>query len=484
MQMKSNLRIAALFVASLLAAPSVLRAQVVINEFHYDDTGTDDVEFIELFNAGSTAVSIGGWQITSQDQVGPNTTINITAGASIPAGGYYVIAPTALSTALPGVVNQITALAMENDAETLELRDGTTALIDALLQESNKGPTAASNAGHGTLPTAVVGQVGRGIWGNFQTNNSAGEGTPPLGSLGRFINGLDSDNNGRDIGLRRATPGAANSSGIFSTYSVPTSTHSLAADAVAPGYGSSFVQTRVIDPTITSQYNPNVITAPPSGPRALTLLDRTGGGNATATDLAFQDGGGFDIFAYINTSDITLGAGNYETTAYALGGVDAVFNTPDPSGAVLGTLTGPSAAGLTGVAWIIQRNSTDAKLYLVDAKDGGNSSTTPTGTQYWNVLQTIDINALASDWYRLTLSVDATGSISATFNGTTYTGTTVAGLDGAFSVGYRENITGLPISTDVNAAQFRPATWAPIPEPTTLGLLAGAGMLALRRKTK
>ncbi len=38
------------------------KAAVVINEIDYDQPGTDTAEFIELFNSGSSAVSLAGSQ--------------------------------------------------------------------------------------------------------------------------------------------------------------------------------------------------------------------------------------------------------------------------------------------------------------------------------------------------------------------------------------------------------------------------------------
>jgi predicted extracellular nuclease len=40
------------------------RGQVVINEIHHNpDVNTQHYEFIELYNAGSTAVDLSGWSL-------------------------------------------------------------------------------------------------------------------------------------------------------------------------------------------------------------------------------------------------------------------------------------------------------------------------------------------------------------------------------------------------------------------------------------
>lgn len=61
---------------------SITFAQVVINEFAYDDTGTDDVEFVELYNAGTTPVDISGWILQSRDQLSGDN----NPGYATPAG--------------------------------------------------------------------------------------------------------------------------------------------------------------------------------------------------------------------------------------------------------------------------------------------------------------------------------------------------------------------------------------------------------------
>ncbi len=54
------LRAVAVFCTLTLFATAV-RSQVVINEFAYDDSQTDDEEYVELFNAGDTEVDLEGW---------------------------------------------------------------------------------------------------------------------------------------------------------------------------------------------------------------------------------------------------------------------------------------------------------------------------------------------------------------------------------------------------------------------------------------
>ena len=71
----------------LVFATAVARAQVVINEIHYDPADvTKQEEFIELHNAGASAVDISGWRI--EDGVD----FTFPVGTTIPAGGFRVVA--------------------------------------------------------------------------------------------------------------------------------------------------------------------------------------------------------------------------------------------------------------------------------------------------------------------------------------------------------------------------------------------------------
>jgi len=81
------------FAALAWATTFPLAAQIVINEIHFDpDVKTESVEFIELHNAGGSAVNLSGWQFTE------GVTYTISNGTSLAAGGHLVVAqnPTAL----------------------------------------------------------------------------------------------------------------------------------------------------------------------------------------------------------------------------------------------------------------------------------------------------------------------------------------------------------------------------------------------------
>jgi hypothetical protein len=104
--------------------------QIVINEIHYNpDKKTEQVEFIELYNAGSELVDLSGWYFSR------GIDFTFPAGTSLPPGGYLVVVedssvldPCTLSYAdfvakWPAVtpVGVFTGK-LDNDGETVELR--------------------------------------------------------------------------------------------------------------------------------------------------------------------------------------------------------------------------------------------------------------------------------------------------------------------------------------------------------------------------
>ncbi|QOV87553.1 lamin tail domain-containing protein [Humisphaera borealis] len=482
-----------------VGSASSASAQVVINEFVYDDGGTDDREFVELFNRGTSALDISGWKIGGQDVVGTNTTFTIPGAIGsgthlIPAKGFFVVGASTIPN-LNLAFSQssgTTISSFENDAETLELRNNGV-LVDAVLFEANKG-TATATIGFGTLPADVITAVGGGIYGNHQTNDLATAGLA-TSSLSRFVDGVTRSSNGRDFGLRTATPGASNTTaGITTFYNAPN-VDSIANDAEVTGFAYSFSAPKAITPGTISAFNPNVIAAPPTGTKAIVAWDSTGGGNGVALSQTMKGQGGFKISAFFDTTPLPVSTNTTgtpfrgsEITQYGvMGSADALTNLTDVSGQV-GVGTGLSANGATGVLWLYEKvgpavagGAISEKLILVDAKNGGNSNSATTSTEFpftWTVLATVDVSGLPSGWYDLGITVNPDGSGSAVFNDQTFTFTTDANLDGTFYVGYRENTQSGSIAVP---SYVRPPTWATVPEPASLSALGVLGLLLGRR---
>jgi hypothetical protein len=474
-------------ICALFVATSAARAAIIINEFSYDDidaaSGTDSREFVELYNNGPAAVDISGWILIGRDPTTVNPTTTVPAATSIAAGGYYVFANA-------GTLNLNQTLAanfLENDIESIEIRDAANVLQDAAMYETNKG--MAGNLTGSGLPA----EVGPGIFGNSQTWKA---GNNAFASQGRFVDGRDTNNNGRDFGIRPSTPGSSNNSGFMTFYSPPDPTGQVVGTDVA-GLTGAFVHARYIDPTVADTNNTNAIApAPTTGNRAMIAWDMTGGGNGVTSNQVFSTTqGGFRISAYLDTrplpqnNDGTVDVLGREESIYGIGGGDMLTNFSDLGGNLaIGPSTAPAAdtaLGTTGIAWVYEKSAVNGAtpatevLYLVDANDGGDSDVGGTAPLDWTILQTIDISGLASAWYDLGISVDALGNGVATFNGNTFNFTTSPNMhSGAFNIGYREGLTiqGQP-NPAIPVALMRPPTFT-VPEPGTLMLVA-LGLVSL-----
>src|SRR2546425_11525880 len=85
-------RLAALFYfAAFTMGPFPFQAPaqspIVINEIHYNpDVKTEPAEFIELYNAGTNVVNLGGWYFSN------GIDYTFPAGTNLPPGGYVVVA--------------------------------------------------------------------------------------------------------------------------------------------------------------------------------------------------------------------------------------------------------------------------------------------------------------------------------------------------------------------------------------------------------
>lgn len=467
-----------------------LQAAVVINEFAYDDTGTDNREYVEIYNSGPNPVDISGWTIIGRDPTTTNPSAVVPAATTLAAGAYYVVGNTGILNLNQTVASDF----LENDIESIEIRDSGGGLIDAVIYESNKGITG--NLTGSGLPA----ETGPGYFGNSGTGPDLPGNTSA--STGRYVNGRDTNNNGRDFGMRPSTPGTTNAPGGTMTAYVAPDPTGLAVGTEMPGITGTFVNAKVIDPTFVDANNLNAIPAPPGGTKAFSQWDPSGGGNGATSNAVFATTAmSFKIAAYIDTRDTPIQINNAvpqvqfrgsEVTIYGLGGGDPLVNLTDLSTAMgLGSVALPaseSANGTAGIAWVYEKvgvpvggGAVSEKLYLVDANDGGDSDTGGNTPLDWTILATIDLSNTASGWYNLGISIDASGNGVAEFEGQLFNFTTSTNLhSGAFNVGYRENLQNGADGTPDAVIRQATFTVANVPESS---LIAGVGALLVGLST-
>lgn len=394
-------------------------APVVINEFSYDDSGTDDREYVELYNATKSTIDISGWKLESYDGLGINSSFAIKANTKLAAGAYYVLG----SAKVPNV-NQVvgTTNIWENSDESLTIKDSKGKVIDTLAYEMNKAATS-------TWQKKYV--EGQGVWGNFASIDKHET------SWSRLTDGLDTGDN-RDFHLMPSTPGKSNNQNkvalLFDSFDKGV------VDQPDKDFIGSFDDCYYIDPTKTGGYNKNAIAASPQGGKALIFWDRNGGGN---TNILLRRGIKdvvIECFAYFDAVPEPV-TGQFETWSIGVQGTTGTFyNTPDPSRRLSFI-----ANGNTGIAVTFQNTDKDAFLYLVDHGNGGTD---------WKVLGKVQIfnktsgsNKKNDGWQRLRIEV-AGDYASVRFGGTYGKGDGVA-LGGRISdprtggiyFGYREFVT-------------------------------------------
>jgi hypothetical protein len=110
------------------ATPAPWRS-VVINEIYADETpslGLPEGEFLELYNQGNSAVSLGGWSISDVGNpvILPETTL--------PAGGHLILCAYADTAAFKtfGTTLGISLPSLNNSGDSLKLRDAFGNLVD------------------------------------------------------------------------------------------------------------------------------------------------------------------------------------------------------------------------------------------------------------------------------------------------------------------------------------------------------------------
>ena len=398
-------------------------APVVINEFSYDDSSTDDREFVELYNASKASIDISGWKLDSADSNGPNTAYTVPAKTMLAVGAFYVMG----SAKVPNVTQVVgTTNLWENSDESLTLRDAKGAIVDTLVYEGNKTSSTATWT-KGLIEKAPV-------WGNFASIDGLET------SWSRLRDGFDTGD-GRDFHMMRSTPGKTNN--VTAAAAIDDNFDKGTIDAAYPGLFGTFSNSHYIDPTAAGKKNPNLIPSSPQGGNALVVWDSTGGGNANFLPAAGIKDVVVECWIYIDGTPEPI-KGQHESWSIGVQGTTGTFyNSPDPS-----TKIGSKANGNTGITATYQVLDDGATLYLIDHGSGAGTMT---------ILGQIAIQAGKNDgWQRLRLEV-AGDYASLRFGGNygAADGVSLSGLisdpvEGGIYFGFREFVS--------NNAGARPLT--------------------------
>jgi hypothetical protein len=414
--------------------PGTSTASIVINEFLYDDGGTDDWEFVELFNRGPVAVDISGWTILNNDAASPGyggsgaggvPTHVVLPGVILQPGTYYLIGNANIVPApIAGVSQVMAGNGLENGAyDTIELYDGdptlpTTMMVDAIIYE----------VGGGTQPLPPWTLEGKGIYGDL----GCGNGPLSFASAQRVIDGWDDDKNETDFRMGFPTPGAMN----LPTGQIPyIETFDLGTSGgIIPGWNPGWVNAKYVDPTVIDAQNRTQKPASPQGGLAMSMWDSTGGGNSVYLDMPPVQDVVIETYAYFEPPMQPVNPAPYSPTLptvlldnynigdgewWAVGARGTVApngNPPDVGGyfATVSLGVGIRYHWLTGICWAHFRTPTSSQLYLLDCTGAGTAD--PFG--YTVLAGPIDIIPNATDgWQRIRLHLQG-NTVVANFGGT------------------------------------------------------------------
>ncbi len=443
---------------------------VVINEFSYDDSGTDDKEFVELYNRSASPVDLSGW-ILQGEELGTTSTASANAAFTIPNGtilnpGQFLVVGQANVPNVNLVFNSTSW--MENGCDGMTLRDPSLNVIDGVAWE-----TAS------ILVPIPAWFEGNGMHGDTLLNDSTTSAPPFLTSASRRSDGHDTNDNGCDFLVMAWSPGASNATGnsvalpaIENADGSPGTVQSFATSFVAPNVQNPAAVVNSSSPATTLNVGPS-----PQGGNVLVMHDPSGGGNMNALRHLPADDLLLECYVWVRGGNPGFVPADGEFWSIGIGTTDSFGNPPDLTGTYYATITCATTTasrsfGSTGIGWFAYVHQGQTQIVLADMNNGSAGFT---------VLGTVTATTGVNDgWQRLRLRVSG-NSYVANFGGTfgcddgiRYAGTVPQRCGGQACFAYRECIaddtymTGLITDRlEVYAIQPFGVTFAGASSPTT-----------------
>ncbi len=126
---------------------------VVINEIAWAGTAANsNHEWIELYNPGTTAVSIANWRLAATDN-----SLSITLNGTIPAGGYFLLERSTDSAVSDITADQIYSGALSNDGRILQLLSPSGQVIDTANGNGGAWPAGSASPAYCSMERRAVG---------------------------------------------------------------------------------------------------------------------------------------------------------------------------------------------------------------------------------------------------------------------------------------------------------------------------------------
>lgn len=423
---------AELILAAAMFAPQAPQG-VVINELCYDDTGSDDFEFVELYNGGANNVDITGWTLTEEDGTAASGNVHTIGTAILAPGQFYVIGMVAVPN-----VNEPLTYSLENGADAVFLSDAAGVYQDSVAWEMQRW----SNG----LPVWLEGD---GLGGDIQLHEHGGM---FQNSISRGIDGLDTDDNGCDFRIVPWTPGTLNLLGMTTALPYINDFDGIVGTDVTNDFTFSFVSGNVVDPTTLAFPIP----ASPQGGNCATWGD-TGGGNANWLNNFTQSDYLLETYVYVTGPNAAFDFDDGENWTMGVRGHSDSFGEYQNVGGFQGVINCTTTqSGHTGIAWICNRTQLTSELYLVDFNNGAGALA---GGDFTVLAGPVSIQAGVNDgWQRIRLCVQGTsvvgnfGGIYGCDDGQRFTANTNTVCANGVYLTYRECVTNnvdmLPLMTD------------------------------------
>lgn len=183
---------------------------LVINEVDYDQSSTDTMEFVEIYNATTATVDMSAYLLVFIDGTnnGPYQEVTLTG---MLAAGQYLVVGTPTVTAAAGALKQNFATGMNAIQNGQSSGSGTPDGI-ALIKTTAPAKLVDAISYEGAITTANLANWGLGTMSLVEgVALSTSVKDEPNGSLARLPNGTDTNNSAADWAISATpTPGAVN----------------------------------------------------------------------------------------------------------------------------------------------------------------------------------------------------------------------------------------------------------------------------------
>jgi hypothetical protein len=372
----------------------------VINEVDYDNPSTDLTEFIEIYGVPGTDISGYSVEGITASDGSTYATYTVPAATTIPADGFYVMG--AATVANVDQVIGVQDLIQNGTPDALVLKDSGSAIIDAIGYEMENTP--------GSLPASSY--EGTGLHGGANFGAQV--------SIGRKVDGKDSDDNQDDFDIMKPSPGARNVGSLYRD-DMPYIDRMPTAGPELAWYGT-FVDPTTLDPaSVGAPDSPEAVidgVLAPSPDSVGRVDDPSGGGNA------------------VILGDHNITGSNVNIQAWAYIGVDSES-------------LGLFVRGIGDAAW--HSSSSDyEECYAIEYFDDGTTSVVrmmkELGEDGSRTVFASDYSVAAEGWHHLRIWANGT-TIAAYLDEAKLAEVTDADIaTGHVGMGFREGHTGGPIN--------------------------------------